>query len=156
MSGEIRTTRRDLALWGAGLLVLAVALVRLAVPDRARLRPLSVEGIDIPSEPVAQGQTIERRATWSPPDDVYLLGWDYDLASGASPRLRLLHGDTRLFMVGGDAGAGSGHALFPTGAGYRVRKGETLTLVFSVTNLGPPGESRGASALLYFVPVAGN
>jgi hypothetical protein len=154
MSGEIRTTRRDLALWGAGALLLTAALVRLAVPDRARLRPVSIEAIDIASEPIAQGQTIERQAIWNPPDDVYLLGWNYDVETRASPSLRLLHGQTRLFMVGGQGGAA--HALFPAGAGYRVRKGEALTLVFRLTNFGPPGETHGASALLYFVPVEGN
>jgi hypothetical protein len=66
MSGEIRTSRRDLALWGAGLLLLAVALVRLAVPDRARLRSVSIEAMDIASEPIGQGQTVDREATWSP------------------------------------------------------------------------------------------
>jgi hypothetical protein len=155
MSGEIRTTRRDLALWGAGALLLVAALVRLAVPDRARLRPVSIEAIDIATEPIAQGQTVERQATWSPPDDVYLLGWNYDVETGAGPTLRLLHGNTRLFMVGG-AGGAADHALFPAGTAYRVRKGEALTLVFRVTNGGPPGETHGASVLLYFVPVEGN
>ena len=155
MSGEIRTTRRDLALWGAGVLLLAVALVRLAVPDRARMRPVSIEAIDIPTEPIASGQTIERQATWNPPDDVYLLGWNYDVETRAAPTLRLLHGNTRLFMVAG-AGGSTDHSFFPAGAGYRVRKGETLTLTFRVTNGGPPGETHGAGALLYFVPVEGN
>jgi len=155
MSGEIRTTRRDLALWGAGALLLVVALVRVAMPERARLRSVSIEAIDIATEPIAQGQTIERQATWSPPDDVYLLGWDYDVQTSAAPLLRLLHGNTRLFMVGG-AGGTADHAVFPAGTGYLVRKGEALTLVFRVTNGGPPGETHGASVLLYFVPVEGN
>jgi hypothetical protein len=155
MADEIRTTRRDLALWGAGALLLTAALVRLAVPDRARIRPVSIEAIDIASEPIGQGATIERQATWNPPDDVYLLGWNYDLKTGAAPTLRLLHGNTRLFMVGGAAGTAD-HALFPSGTAYRVRKGEALTLVFRVTNGGPPGETHGASVLLYFVPMAGN
>jgi hypothetical protein len=154
MSGEIRMTRRDLALWGAGALLLAAALVRLAVPDRSRLRPISIEAIDIASEPIAQGQTIERQAVWNPPDDVFLLGWSYDVETSAAPSLRLLHGQTRLFMVGRSGGASE--ASFPAGVGYRVRKGETLTLVFRLTNGGPPGETHGASALLYFVPVEGN
>jgi hypothetical protein len=155
MAEEIRTTRRDLALWGAGALLLTAALVRVAVPDRARLRPASIEAIDIATEPIAQGQTIERQGIWNPPDDVYLLGWNYDLRTSAAPSLRLMHGNTRLFMAGG-AGGTSGHALFPTGTAYRVRKGEALTLVLRVTNGGPPGETHGASVLLYFVPVAGN
>ncbi|MET0555185.1 MAG: hypothetical protein ABW221_19235 [Vicinamibacteria bacterium] len=155
MSGEIRTTRRDLALWGAGLLLLAVALVRLAVPDRARLRSVSIEAMDIASEPIGQGQTIERQATWNPPDDVYLLGWNYEVDTRAAPSLRLLHGNTRLFMVGGSS-ATTDVAAFPGGTGFRVRKGEKLTLTFSLTNGGPPGETHGASVLLYFVPVEGN
>lgn len=155
MAGEIRTTRRDLALWGAGLLLLAVALVRLAVPDRARLRSLSIEGMDIASEPIGQGQTIHRQATWNPPDDVYLLGWNYAVDTRAAPTLRLLLGDTRLFMVGGSS-ATSDVALFPAGTGFRVRKGEKVTLDFSLTNGGPAGETHGASVLLYFVPLESN
>jgi hypothetical protein len=155
MAAEIRTTRRDLALWGGGVLLLAVALVRLAVPDRARMRPVSIEALDIPTEPIASGQTIERQATWNPPDDVYLLGWNHEVETRAAPTLRLVHGNTRLFMVGGTDGSAD-HAFFPAGAGYRVRKGETLTLTFRVTNGGPPGETHGAGALLYFVPVEGN
>jgi hypothetical protein len=155
MSGEIRTSRRDLALWGAGLLLLAVALVRLAVPDRTRLRSVSIEAMDIASEPIGQGQTVDREATWSPPDDVYLLGWNYVVETRAAPTLRLLHGNTRLFMVGGGSAAADVD-LFPEATGYRVRKGEKLTLAFRLTNGGPPGETHGASVLIYFVPVAGN
>ena len=155
MPGEIRTTRRDLALWGAGALLLVAALVRMAVPDRARIRPVSIEAIDIASEPIGEGQTIERQATWSPPDDVYLLGWNYDVETRAAPTLRLLHGKTRLFMVGGTGGTADS-AVFPLGTGYRVRKGETLTLTFRLTNGGPPGETHGAAVLLYFLPVEGN
>ena len=155
MSDEIRTRRRDLALWGAGALLLVAAIVRLAVPDRARVRPVSIEAIDIATEPIAQGQTIERQATWSPPDDVYLLGWNYDVETSAAPTLRLLHGNTRLFMVGGSGGTAD-HTFFPAGTAYRVRKGEALTLVFRVTNGGPPGETHGAAVLIYFVPVEGN
>ena len=67
--------RRDLWLAGGALLLLAIAAVRLAVPDRSRLRPLSIEGVDLKMGPVPAGQTITQETTWEPPDDVYILGW---------------------------------------------------------------------------------
>src|SRR5438105_15520582 len=76
--------RQEFAL-GIGLVILlAVAIVRtIIVPDRSRLRPVSVEGLDILSEPIGQGQRIVREKTWNPPANVYLLGWNYRLGPGA-------------------------------------------------------------------------
>jgi hypothetical protein len=75
--------------------------------------------------------------------------------TSAAPTLRLLHGNTRLFMVGGSGGTAD-HAFFPAGTAYRVRKGEALTARLPRDNGGPPGETHGAAVLLYFVPVEGN
>ena len=145
---------KDLLL-GAGLLVLiAVGLARVAGPDRARMQPVSVEALDIPSETVGQGQTVTREVDWEPPDDVYLIGWRPSAgAPAAEPELMLRVGEVRLFDVRGDRAE---PAFFPAGSGYLVRKGQRLTLRFTLANSGPAAESRGAGALLYFVPVAGN
>src|SRR5438105_12201802 len=98
--------RQEVALGVGLLLLLAVAIVRtVIVPDRARLRPVSIEGLDIPNEPIAQGQRIERERAWSPPEDVYLLGWNYRLGSSAAGTdLILMAGNVRVFHVrAGDA-----------------------------------------------------
>ena len=39
---------------------------------------------------------------------------------------------------------------------WLLRKGERLTLRYQLSNLGPAGETKGAGALVYFVPVQGN
>jgi hypothetical protein len=138
------------------LLLLAVAIVRTAVPDRSRMRSVSVEAMDIASEPIHPGQTVTREVDWTPPDDVYVVGWNYRLgATGASPELVLRHGETRVFVADGTQ-TRQNPSFFQGGAGYRVLKGERLTLRLRVTNLGAPGETHGASALIYFVPVEGN
>jgi hypothetical protein len=46
--------------------------------------------------------------------------------------------------------------FLPAGSGFLVRKGQTLTMRYRLVNNGPATETRGASALVYFVPVAGN
>jgi hypothetical protein len=150
--------RQEVALGFALLLLLAVAIVRtVMVPDRARLRPVSVEGVEIPTEPIAQGQRIERQKSWSPPAEIYLLGWNYRIGAGASGiDLVLLVNDVSIFHVRtGDVG-GANPAFLPGGAGYRVRPVDKVRLLYVVTNTGPPGDTRGAGALIYFVPVEGN
>jgi hypothetical protein len=147
---------RDLVLMGGALLLLAVAVVRLAVPDRSRMRPLSVEGLDIPSEPIGQGDAIVREKSWSPPDDVYIVGWNYRIgAPGAGPELTLSARGVRLFTVRG-IDTPLNPSFFQAGTGFRVDKGGTVTLRFRLTNAGAAGETHGASALVYFVPVEGN
>ena len=149
--------QRNQALAGIGLtLLFAVAIVRTAVPDRSRLRPLSVEGIDIPTEKIGEGQRIVREKTWAPPTDVYLLGWNYRIGAEAlGTDLILMVDDVRVFhMRKGDPAANP--AFFQNSGAYRIRRGQTVKLVYAVTNTGPGGETRGAGALLYFVPVEGN
>jgi hypothetical protein len=65
----------------------------------------------------------------------------------------LLAGETRLFEV---RGATSGAGSFPPGSAFRVAKGTNVRLLFKVRNLGPPGETQGANALIYFVPTRDN
>src|SRR5438552_12493454 len=93
--------RQEFALGIALVILLAVAIVRtIIVPDRSRLRPVSVEGLDILSEPIAQGQRIVRERTWNPPANVYLLGWNYRLGSSAlGTDLILMGGGVRIFHV---------------------------------------------------------
>jgi hypothetical protein len=142
-------------LFAAGLLLLlAVGLCRLVGSDRPRMRPVSVEALEVPSEPVDQGQTVTREVHWDPPDDVYLIGWHPRAgAPEAEPELLLRVGDVRIFETRGPLTSG---ASFPAGSGFVVRKGQRLTLRFTLANSGPAAESRGARALIYFVPVAGN
>lgn len=148
--------RKTAGLWSAGLLLLAIAAVRLAVPDRSRIRSLSIEGLDIPTEMVGQDQTIVRERAWTPPDDVYVLGWNYHIgAAGAGAELVLMAGDIRLFTIrSGDLVANP--TFFTNGAAYLLRKGKAITMRYKVVNTGPPGQTNGASALVYFVAVQGN
>jgi hypothetical protein len=148
--------RRDLALWGAGLLLLAIAIVRLAVPDRSRLRPLSMQGFDVQSERIEQGQTLTRESRWEPPVDVFVMGWVPRLgAPGSGATVQLLDGETRLFEYV-DGHLALNQTVFPAGTGYLLRKGRALLFRYRITNTGPPAETRGASALVYYVPVEGN
>ena len=39
---------------------------------------------------------------------------------------------------------------------YRFKPGQALTLRYRLVNMGPAGETKGAGALVYFVPVEGN
>jgi hypothetical protein len=149
--------RRDVLLWGAALLILAAAVVRLALPARTPIRPVSVEGVALKSEPVGTNETRRAEQHWSPPDDIYLIGWSCRIGAktpGASVTL-IAPGDTALFhTVGGSDEARP--QFIPEGMGYRVQKGQRLTVRFEVTNTGPPGETGGATVLLWFVPVEGN
>lgn len=49
----MQLSRRDALLGAGAFLLLAVAIVRTATPDRSRIRRLSVEAIDIESEPIS-------------------------------------------------------------------------------------------------------
>jgi hypothetical protein len=147
---------KDFAIAAGVVLLLAVAVVRLAVPDRSRIRPLSVAGLDLPSEAIAQGETVTREKTWPAPADVYVIGWSYRIgAPTAGPELHLLAGDVRLFTARG-TDALQNPAFFPSGTAFLVRRGQSVTLRFRMSNAGPAGETHGASALVYFVPVMGN
>lgn len=145
---------KDVLLAAGLLLLIAVGLIRVAGSDRARMRPISVDAIEVPSEMVGQGQTVTREASWSPPDDVYLIGWLPTVgAPEAQPELLLRLGEIRLLDA---RGSQPFPIFFPAGSGYVVRKGQRLTLRFILSNTGPPAQSQGAWVLLYFVPVAGN
>jgi hypothetical protein len=151
-----RLSRNEALIAAACLLLLAVGLVRLAVPDRSRMRPLSLQGFDIPSEKIDQGQTLERERVWEPPDDVYVVGWSpWVGASRSGGELTLYAAGVQLFQfVQGDGAANA--AAYPAGTGYLLRKGEKLTLRYRLENMGPAGETKGAGAVVHFVPVEGN
>jgi len=156
MNDAFRLTRKEALVAAGCLLLLAVGVVRLAVPDRSRIRALSLQGIDISSERIEQGQVLQRERIWQPPDDIYVLGWNPWVGAAASAgELTLYASGVRLFyFVQGDAAAN--HTSYPAGTGYLLRKGEKLTLRYRLVNLGPAGETKGAGALVYFVPVEGN
>ncbi len=155
-------SRRDLALGAASLLLLATALVRLAVPDRSRIRPLSIEGVSVPSLPIGQGESVKKAADWTPPADVYLVGWSHYIGAKTPGAVLTLvvpgspsTGETVVLRA-----LGGSDEIKPqfvaAGTGYRINKGQRLRAALDVTNTGPPGETHGAIVLLYFVPVQGN
>lgn len=156
MKDFFRLTRNETLLAAGCLLLLAVGVVRLAVPDRSRIRALSLQGLDIATEPIEHGQTLQREKVWQPPDDVYVLGWNpWVGAESAGGELTLFAEGVRLFFyVQGPSAAN--HTVYPAGTGYLLRKGQKLTLRYRLANLGPAGETKGAGALVYFVPVEGN
>src|SRR5262249_332112 len=144
---------------GAGLvLLLAVAVVRLGVVDRTRMRPLEVHAFDIADEPIGHGEEIVRESAWTAAESVYVLGWSYHLGvttAGAELALLAPPGDPGLFDVRAESTA-SNPAFFQNGAAYLVRKGQPIRIRYRVLNTGPPGSTRGASALVSFIPAAGN
>lgn len=149
--------KRDLVLAAGAFLLVAVGVVRTAMPDRYRLRPLSVQGMDIVSEPIGTRETLTREVTWSPPVDVYVMGWSYRIGGfTAGGELSMFAGTTRLFEVAAADAPASNPSFFQNGAGFLLRQGDKLTLRYRLTNTGPPGQTRGAGALVYFVPVEGN
>jgi hypothetical protein len=151
---EIR--RRDLALTIAVVLLLSVAIVRTAIPDRSRMRPLSIEGLTIASIDLpAHSKDIAERE-WSPPTDVYVVGWSYHVPStGGVLSLLAPPGDTLIFRV-----RGGEFDLRPqfvqAGTGYLIRRGQKLRARLHVETLEQPGKTHGAIVLVYFVPVEGN
>jgi hypothetical protein len=156
MKEAFRLTRNEALAGAACLLLLAVGVVRLAVPDRSRIRPLSLQGFDIPSERIDHGLTLEREKVWQPPDDIYIVGWNpWVGASSSGGELTLLAGGVRLFLFTQGQG-GANQTVYPGGTGYLLRKGQPLTLRYRLLNMGPAGDTKGAGALVYFVPVEGN
>jgi hypothetical protein len=158
--------QRDILLAAGALLLLAVGLVRLAVPDRSRIRPLSIEALEVAGDRLDPGQTMTRDANWNPPDDVYLLGWHPWIAAPADMRFNVeisaFQGTTRLLFVAQNLTPPGivtpwSPQLLPQGTGIRLLKGQPLTMRYRITNTGAvPFETGGATALLYFVPVEGN
>ena len=151
--------RNELLMFGAGLLLLAVAIVRIAVPDRSRIRVLSVEAIQIPAEPIKNGQSIEHTFDWIPPDDVYVVGW------GPRPNAKNSGAQMTLFTPGPPAmllfdyaedGRPHQNEYAAPGTGFLVRRGSAVKLRFRINNGRPDSSTQGGVALIYLVPVAGN
>jgi hypothetical protein len=153
----MRVTRVEL-LAGAGfVLLLAVGVLRMVTPTRTPLRPVSIQGIEIAPEAIATGQRLVREKEWRPGADIYVVGWSYSLGSPHSePEVMLLHGDTVLFYGPRAGSVTQNPAFLDAGLGYRLQANQPLTLRLTMTNTGPPGNTLGARALVYFVPVEGN
>jgi hypothetical protein len=160
--------KRDLLIGGGILLLLAVALVRVAVPDRSRIRPISIEGFELKGERIDPGQVVTREVPWTPPDDVYVLGWNPYLGVPSDARydadvvLFQPERQTTVFTTGYRVTPPSSTEAWrsfslPADTGFRVLKGEKLVLRYRITNTGESSfETRGTTALVYFVPVVGN
>jgi hypothetical protein len=156
MKDTFRLTRNETLIGAGCLLLLAVGVVRLAVPDRSRIRSLSLQGFDIPSERIDHTQTLEREKVWLSPDDIYIVGWNpWVGALSSGGELTLFAAGVRLFFFAQGEGAAN-QTVYPGGTGYLLRKGQPLTLRYRLVNMGPAGETKGAGALVYFVPVEGN
>ncbi len=147
--------RRDLAFLALCCALLGVAVFRILSPAEGATRRISVEAVEIRSAPIKSGESLVQESSWTPPDDVFIVGWAPDLgAPGARPGLYLMAGSTAIFMAERGSVEGLKSVFLPSGTGYLVRKGETVKLRLQINNSGPDGESRGARALIYFHPVA--
>lgn len=147
--------RRDLALLAVCCALLGLAMIRILAPAEGATRRISVEAVEIRSAPIKSGESLVQESTWTPPDDVFIVGWAPDLgAPGARPELYLMAGSTSIFMAERGSIEGLKSVFLPSGTGYLVQKGETVKLRLQINNSGPDGESRGARALIYFHPVA--
>jgi hypothetical protein len=159
---------RDLLIGGGVILLLAVAVVRLAVPDRSRIRPISIEGFEIKNQQIDPGQTVTHELPWNPPDDVYVLGWvpylgaPSDAKYDADIMLYQPEHQTTVFVTGYRVSPPTSTDAWrlyslPPQTGFLVRKGDRLMLRYRITNQGATSfHTNGATALVYFVPVAGN
>lgn len=146
--------RRDLIILAVSSALLGMALFRVLAPPTPLTRQISVEAVEIKSKPIKSGESLTQESSWTPPDDVYIVGWAPDLgAPSAAPELYLVTGGTTLFLAPRSSLEGLKATFLPSGNGFLVRKGETLTLRLQMLNSGPDGETRGARALIYFHPV---
>ena len=151
--------RSELLAIAVGGLLLAVAVVRLATPDRSRLRVLSVEAIQIPSEPIKKDQSIERTFEWAPPDDVYIVGWGPRANaknSGAEMTLFTPGPPPLLLFDYAEDGRPNRNEYAAPGTGFLVKKGSVVKLRYRINNGGPDSMTLGGVALIYFVPAVGN
>jgi hypothetical protein len=161
-------TRRDVFMAAGALLLLAIAIVRLAVPERSRIRPLSIEAFEVEGQAIEPSQTVTKEAPWAPPTDVYVMGWNpwigapSNAAYDADLQVYLPDERATIFIFGqrvtppGTVDAWRSFSL-PSGTGYKVLKGQKLSFRYRITNLGEkPFDTHGAASLLYFVPVEGN
>ena len=160
--------QRDRLIGAGVILLLAVGIVRLVIPDRSRIRPISIEGFEIKSERIDPGQTVTRELPWNPPDDIYVMGWNPYLGAPSDAKydadIILFHPErqTTVFITGyrvsppASTDAWRFYSL-PPHTGFLLRKGERLVLRYRISNTGASSfETKGATALVYFVPVAGN
>ena len=148
-------TRRDLLTLAASCALLGLVLFRLLSPSGAPTRRISVEAMEIKSQPIRSGESATQEASWTPPDDVFVVGWAPDVgAPEARPNLFLMSGSTAIFRIERGSVEGLRATFLPAGTGYLARKGETIKLRFQIDNSGPDGVSGGARALIYFHPVA--
>jgi hypothetical protein len=146
--------RRDIAILALCSALLGVAVFRLLRPSEAATRQISVEAVEIKSAPIKSGESLVQEASWTPPDDVFIVGWAPDLgAPSALPELYLRAGETTIFLAPRASLEGLKPAFLPSGTGFLVPKGQTVKLRLQINNSGPDGESRGARALIYFHPV---
>lgn len=151
-------TRNEWLALAAGGVLLALAVVRIGTPEAPRLRPLSIEGIEIPPERIGAGGVLERERVWTAPTDVYVTSWSPLVrARGSRGELILMLQGTKtvLFRYVEDGTAPRTESFAP-GAAFLVRAGEHLVLRFRIANNGETGDTGGASALIHFVPAAGN
>lgn len=147
--------RQDIAIVGFGCALLGIALFRALVPVGTPTRRISVEAVEIKAQPIKSGESLIQEASWTPPDDVFIVGWAPHLGSpGAHPNVYLMAGSTSIFAAERGALQGMPATFMPSGTGYRVTKGETVKLRLQITNSGPDGDTGGARALIYFHPVA--
>ena len=147
--------RRDIAILALCCALLGVAVFRLLSPAAGATRRISVEAVEIRSAPIKSGESLVQESSWTPPDDVFIVGWAPDLgAPSALPELYLLAGGATIFLAPRASLEGLKPAFLPSGTGFLIRKGESVKLRLQINNSGPDGESRGARALIYFHPVA--
>ena len=93
-------TRRDLLILAASCAVLGLALFRLLAPSGQTTRRISVEAVEIKSRPIKSGESAIQEASWTPPDDVFVVGWAPDVgAPEARPNLFLMSGSTAIFKI---------------------------------------------------------
>lgn len=146
--------RRDVVILLLSSALLGVAAFRLLGPPGPAIRRISVEAVEIKSAPIKRDESLVQEASWTPPDDVFVVGWAPDLgAPSALPELYLRSGETTIFLAPRASLEGLKAAFLPSGTGFLIRKGETVKLRLQMNNSGPDGETKGARALIYFHPV---
>src|SRR5262245_52816577 len=103
-----RLTARGVLAAAALALLLAFPIVRVSVADRTPLRGAAVHGLWFEKTKVDPGQTVTRQLSWTPEQDVYIVGWNPLLLAPPEAsylvELTLSDGQTRLFVM---AAAGS-------------------------------------------------
>jgi hypothetical protein len=147
-------TRRDITILALSSALLGIALFRILAPATPPTRQISVEAVEIKSQPIKSGQAVVQESSWTPPDDVFVVGWAPDLgAPSAAPELYLVSNGTTMFLAPRASPEGLKPSFLPAGTGFVVKKGDVVTLRLQMLNSGPDGETRGARALIYFHPV---